>query len=37
MLTSPPSNLQTHYNICPTTTIDTVVERDGKRELVPLR
>jgi putative SOS response-associated peptidase YedK len=36
-LTSPPSNLQPRYNVCPTDTIDTVVERDGKRELVPMR
>ena len=30
-LTSPAaSNLRPRYNICPTTTIDTVVEGDGK-------
>lgn len=34
---SPPSNLQPRYNICPTTTIDSVVERDGKRTLEPMR
>jgi putative SOS response-associated peptidase YedK len=34
---SPPSNLQPRYNICPTTTIDSVVERDGKRRLEPMR
>jgi putative SOS response-associated peptidase YedK len=28
---SPPSNLQPRYNICPTTTIDAVIEPDGKR------
>jgi len=31
------SNLQPRYNICPTTTIDTVVEECGKRQLVPMR
>ena len=31
------SNLQPRYNICPTTTIDTVVELDGKRSLTPMR
>ncbi len=36
-LTSPASNLQPRYNICPTTTIDTVISRDGQRELVPMR
>ena len=36
-LTSPASNLQPRYNICPTTTIDAVIERDGKRRLVPMR
>ena len=30
-------NLQARYNICPTTTIDTVIERDAQRELVPMR
>ena len=34
---SPPSNLQPRYNICPTTTIDSVVERDGKRTLESMR
>ena len=33
----PPSNLQPRYNICPTTTIDAVIERDGKRELAQMR
>ena len=28
----PPSNMRLRYNICPTTTIDTVMSRDGKRE-----
>ena len=36
-LTSPASNLQPRYNICPTTQIDAVVERDGKRELMSMR
>lgn len=35
--TPPASNLQPRFNICPTTTIDAVIERDGKRELVPMR
>ena len=33
----PERNLQARYNICPTTTIDAVIEREGKRELVPMR
>jgi putative SOS response-associated peptidase YedK len=36
-LTTPPSNLQPRYNFCPTTPIKTVVTRDGKNELVPMR
>lgn len=31
------SNLQPRYNIAPTTPIDTVIEQDGKRALVPMR
>lgn len=31
------SNLQPRYNICPTTTIDTVVEEGCKPQLVPMR
>lgn len=31
------SNLQPRYNICPTTTIDAVVERDGRRIVEPMR
>lgn len=31
------SNLQPRYNICPTTTIDAVVERDGKRTVETMR
>lgn len=30
-------NLQPRYNICPTTQIDIVTERGGKRELIPAR
>jgi putative SOS response-associated peptidase YedK len=33
----PELNLPARYNICPTDTIDTVIERDGKREIVPMR
>jgi SOS response associated peptidase (SRAP) len=36
-LTTPPANLQPRYNFCPTTPIKTVVTRDGKNELVPMR
>ena len=31
------ANLPGRYNICPTDTIDAVVEQDGKRDLVPMR
>lgn len=34
---APPSNLEPRFNVCPTDTIDTVVERDGTRALVPMR
>ena len=34
---SPPSNLQPRYNICPTTTIDAVIERDSKRVMEQMR
>jgi putative SOS response-associated peptidase YedK len=33
----PERNLPARYNICPTTTIDAVVERGGTRELVGMR
>jgi putative SOS response-associated peptidase YedK len=33
----PERNLPARYNICPTDTIDVVVERGGKRELVSMR
>lgn len=36
-LDAPPHNLRPRYNVCPTTTIDTVVAHDGKRDLVPMR
>jgi putative SOS response-associated peptidase YedK len=32
-----PSNLQPRYNICPTDTIDAVVQLDGKRKLQQMR
>jgi putative SOS response-associated peptidase YedK len=31
-----PRNLQPRHNICPTSTIDVVVSRDGERKLVPM-
>ena len=37
MLTSTPSNLEPRYNVCPTTKIDAVIEREGRRELVTMR
>jgi putative SOS response-associated peptidase YedK len=36
-LTTPPSNLQPRYNVCPTTTINTVIARDAQNELTPMR
>lgn len=33
----PERNLPARYNICPTDTIDVVIGRNGKRELVPMR
>jgi len=33
----PGRNLQARYNVCPTTTIDAVIQRDASRELVPMR
>ena len=33
----PARNTQARYNVCPTDPIDTIVERDGKRELVTMR
>jgi putative SOS response-associated peptidase YedK len=36
-LDQPPVNTRAPYNVCPTTTIDTIVGSDGKRQLVPMR
>ncbi len=36
-LDQPPVNTRARYNVCPTTTIDTIVATDGKRTLVPMR
>jgi putative SOS response-associated peptidase YedK len=36
-LDQPARNTQPHYNICPTTTIDTIVSSKDKRALVPTR
>jgi len=36
-LDQPPVNTQARYNVCPTTTIDTIVGQIGKRRLVPMR
>jgi putative SOS response-associated peptidase YedK len=36
-LDQPARNTQPRYNICPTTTIDTIVSLDGKCSLVPMR
>jgi putative SOS response-associated peptidase YedK len=30
-------NTQARYNVCPTTTIDTIVGQNGERRLVPMR
>jgi len=32
-----PVNTQARYNVCPTTTIDTIVGQNGTRQLVPMR
>jgi putative SOS response-associated peptidase YedK len=34
---APERNLPARYNICPTQTIDAVIERDGMREITPMR
>jgi putative SOS response-associated peptidase YedK len=36
-LDQPARNTQARYNVCPTDPVDTIVERDGKRELVTMR
>ena len=33
----PPRNTRPRFNVCPTTTIDTIVSTDGRRTLVPMR
>ena len=33
----PERNLPARYNICPTDTVDVVIERGGERDLVPMR
>ncbi len=36
-LDQPPQNTRARYNVCPTTIIDTIVRRDDKRWLEPMR
>jgi putative SOS response-associated peptidase YedK len=36
-LDQPPVNTRARYNVCPTTTIDTIVVQEGQRRLVPMR
>jgi putative SOS response-associated peptidase YedK len=36
-LNQPAQNTRARYNVCPTTTIDTIVEREGKRGLARMR
>jgi putative SOS response-associated peptidase YedK len=36
-LDTPARNLQARYNICPTTPVDTIVETNGRRAIVPMR
>src|SRR5271154_883836 len=36
-LDQPPQNTRARYNVCPTTTIEAIVEQDGGRRLVPMR
>jgi putative SOS response-associated peptidase YedK len=36
-LDQPPRNTQARYNVCPTTTIDTIVGPNAGRRLVPMR
>ena len=36
-LDQPPVNTRARYNVCPTTTIDTIVGTDGNRHHVPMR
>jgi len=34
---TPERNLPARYSICPTDTVDAIIERGGKRDLVPMR
>jgi putative SOS response-associated peptidase YedK len=36
-MNAPPHNMRPRYNVCPTTTVDTIVSEDGERSLVPMR
>ncbi len=36
-LNAPPHNMQPRFNVCPTTTIDTIVSQHGERNLMPMR
>ena len=36
-LDQPPENTRARFNVCPTTTIDTIVGGNNKRTLVPMR
>ena len=36
-LDQPAQNTRARYNVCPTTTIDTIVDRNGARALVGMR
>jgi putative SOS response-associated peptidase YedK len=36
-LDQPPMNTRARYNVCPTTTIDTILDQDGKRRLERMR
>jgi putative SOS response-associated peptidase YedK len=36
-LDQPARNTQPRYNVCPTDPVDTIIEREGKRELVSMR
>src|SRR5712691_13455559 len=36
-LDQPARNTQARYNVCPTTTIDTIVGQNGERRLIPMR
>jgi putative SOS response-associated peptidase YedK len=36
-MNAPPHNMPPRYNICPTDPVDTIVDRDGRREVVSMR